>query len=191
MMKQAARNNFKFLISAIIIGIVVYAVLTPNTPVSLFQEESLLIDEPSAFATNAVYRTFDVQGNLTSVLHSERAKHFPDTDTGFLTKPDLQLYQEGEPNWHATSEEGQFDVKNDHIVLSGSVTIIGENRQGTPFTMTTEKLNYANKSDFIETDLPVKIISVESEITAVGMTANITEKKINLLSKVKGHYVQP
>ena len=192
MIKQAVRNNLKLLLSAaFVIAIVLYAVLTPNTPVSLFQEESLLIDEPDAFVTNAIYRTFDVKGNLTSVLHSERAKHFPDTDIGFLTKPDLQLYQEGESNWHATSEEGQFDVKNDHLVLSGNVTILGEDRKGTPFTMTTDKLNYANKSDFIETDLPVKIVSVDSEITAIGMTANLTEKKINLLSKVKGHYVQP
>ncbi len=191
-MKQVVKNNLKLILGmAFIASIILYAVMTPNTPVSLFQEEELLIDEPDAFVTNAVYRTFDVKGNLTSLLHSERAKHFPDTDIGYLTLPDLKLFQEGESNWHAQSEEGEFDVRNDHLVLKGNVVILGENRKGQPFTMTTDRLNYANKSDFIETDQPVKIVSSDSEITAVGMTADITEKKINLLSKVKGHYVQP
>ncbi|OZG70540.1 LPS export ABC transporter periplasmic protein LptC [Hahella sp. CCB-MM4] len=191
-MKQALKNNIKLVIGALIIsGIVLYSILTPNTPVSLFQEEPMLDDEPDAFVTGAEYRTYDERGNLESVLRSERAKHFPQTNIGLLTNPNLQLYQEGEPSWTAKSSEGQFDVQKDHVVLMGNVQIQGTDRKGEKFSMHTEKLNYANKSGFIDTDQPVKITSDTSEITAVGMTADIAQKKIILLSKVKGQYVQP
>ncbi|WP_020409656.1 LPS export ABC transporter periplasmic protein LptC [Hahella ganghwensis] len=191
-MKQTLKNNLKLLIGAIAIsGIILYSVLTPNTPVSLFQDEPMLVDEPDAFVTGAEYRTFDQHGNLESVLHSERAKHFPQTNIGLLTNPKLQLYQEGKPSWNAQSLEGQFDVQKDYLVLMGNVRILGTDRRGETFSMFTEKLNYANKSGFIATDQPVKITSSSSELTAVGMKANIAKKKITLLSKVEGHYVQP
>ena len=165
-----------------------YGIFSPENPVPFFEEENLISDEPDAFIVEGAYSSYGKDGMLESVLRSTQAKHYPNTNKGRLTNPSLELYQDGELRWKTTSELGEFDVNNDTLTLSGDVTVFGETNNGRPLVMTTESVNYANKSSFIHTNKAVQIKSEVSEISAVGMTANIEDRTIKLLSNVKGKY---
>jgi len=164
-------------------------VFSPESPVPFFEEEEKLIsDEPDAFIVDGVYTSYGRDGYLESVLKSAQAKHYPITNIGHLIEPSLQLFQEGELRWTTTSEHGEFDVTKDTLMLSGNVTVYGETSNGTPLLIKTESVTYANKSGFIHTEEAVTITSQVSKISAVGMTADVADRTVKLLSEVKGKY---
>ncbi len=188
-MLNLLRNNLKWILAVLLfLAIVLYGVMSPETPVPFFEEELLLSDEPDAFVVNATYTSYGNEGKLESILKTNQAKHYPRTDTGLLANPSLELYQDGELRWVAQSQQGEFDMTNDTLVLSGDVEVIGETRNGTPLTMQTNSLTYANKSSFIRTDDAVVISSPGSQLSALGMTANVEDRTVILESNVKGHY---
>lgn len=188
-MLNLLKNNLKWVLGVILLlSLLLYGALSPENPVPFFEEEILISDEPDAFVVDAVYTSYGKEGKLESILKSTQAKHYPHTNTGQLTNPSLELYQNGDLRWTTKSKQGQFDVTNDTLVLSGNVVVFGETNNGTPLTMTTESLSYANKSSFIHTDQAVKITSQVSELSAVGMTANVEDRTVQLLSQVKGQY---
>ena len=183
------KNNLKWILGTVLcLALLLYGFFAPETTVPFFEEEALITDEPDAFIIDGVYTSYRQDGKLESVLRSTLAKHYPKTDTGRLENPNLELYQNGELRWTTTSNKGEFDVIEDTLVLTGNVTVFGETEGGIPFTMKTDSLNYANKSSFIETDKPVRIVSQSGDISGVGMKANIQNRTIKLLSQVKGNY---
>jgi lipopolysaccharide export system protein LptC len=188
-MLDILRKNLKWIIgSGLFLVLLWYGIFSPESPVTFFEEKQLISDEPDAFIVNGAYTSYGKDGKLESILRSTQAKHYPKTNIGLLANPSLELYQNGELRWKTTSRQGEFDVTNDTLTLSGDVNVFGETNHGTPLTMTTESVNYANKSSYIHTDQAVKITSQVSEISAVGMTANVEDRTVQLLSKVKGKY---
>ena len=153
-----------------------------------FEEEKLIVDEPDAFIVEGIHTTYGDDGQLESILRSSQVKHYPETNMGRLVNPRLELYQAGQLRWTTISEQGEFDVNNDTLTLTGSVTVYGETNNGKPLYMKTESINYANKSRLIHTDQPVQINSQVSKISADGMTANVDERTVQLLANVKGKY---
>ena len=183
------RTNLKGIAVVLVaLALLLFGILSPDHPVPFFEEENLIVDEPDAFVVDGVHTTYDEDGKLESVLRSAQVKHYPATNTGRLVRPRLELYQAGKLRWTTTSEQGEFDVDNDTLNLTGSVTVFGETSNGTPVYIRTETIRYANESRFISTDQPVKIISQVSEISADGMIANVEERTVQLLSNVRGSY---
>ncbi|WLQ14589.1 LPS export ABC transporter periplasmic protein LptC [Hahella aquimaris] len=191
-MTELFRQYSKWLYAALAAFLVFYLVAYQDeASAPFFEEESLLKDEPDAFVINAVYTTYNKEGALTSRLQSQLAKHYPDTDTGVLTRPNLEIFQQGEKSWHVESLEGELLIKQDTLKLRGDVEVNGASNDGAPILMQTQALDYNNKSRFISTDQPVKITSNINQLTAVGMEADIDKKLIVLLSQVTGVYAQP
>jgi len=181
--------NVVWLLGALItLAWLLIGIFSADNPVPFFEEESLIVDEPDAFVVDGIHTTYGEDGNIESVLRSSQVKHYPETNKGRLVSPRLELYQAGELRWTTTSEQGEFDVNNDTLTLTGGVTVFGQTNNGTPIYMKTESVKYANESRVIHTDYLVKINSQVSEISANGMTAYVDERTVQLLANVKGSY---
>lgn len=151
-------------------------------------EEAQSDHRPDAFVTNGRYRTFREDGQLSSLLTSQRAVHYPHDNSGHLQIPRIQLFpRDGQP-WHVQSEEGLLEFDSDIAVLRNNVRLESVNDTQQASTLETEELMLNNRTRFITTDQPVKISSRQGEVTAIGMDAYVDEKRIILKSQVKGFY---
>lgn len=145
-------------------------------------------ETPDAFVVDGRYRIFREDGNLSSLLTSEYAVHYPNSNTGNLREPRMQLFQENGRPWHIESRSGHLDFDADQLTLQDQVLVRTQVADQRPWTMTTEWLQLDNQRRFITTDQAVKISSSDAETTALGMDAYVDEKRIILRSQVRGTY---
>ncbi|UZE95203.1 LPS export ABC transporter periplasmic protein LptC [Alkalimarinus alittae] len=145
-------------------------------------------DEADFFIVKGQYTSFDEDGNLSSTMKSDEAKHYPKQNNAILTKPNLLVYREDSPPWRLTADMGQYDMNDENLTLNQNVVIIRNETLETPWTLKTESLTLLNKSRFITTKQPVTISDKTSILEGVGMNAWIDEKKVELTSNVRGYY---
>jgi len=182
------RKVLFFLAALAVAALLVWSWQDDNTLLPSAGQEADSEHRPDAFVTNGRYRTFREDGQLSSVLTSPQAVHYPHDNSGHLQNPQIQLFpRDGQP-WHAESEEGLLDFNSDIATLRKNVRLqsLGDSPQAS--TLETEKLTLNNRTRFITTDQPVKITSQQGEVTAIGMDAYVDEERMILKSHVKGLY---
>ena len=147
-------------------------------------------DEPDFFIVNGKYTLFNEKGNISSVIKSENAKHYPQKNVATLIKPDLLIYREDNTPWRVTANSGEYDLDQETIELEENVVIIRDEHLATPWKLTTESLTILNKSRYVTTKQAVTISDSVSIMKGIGMNAWLDDKKIELTSNVRGNYVQ-
>jgi lipopolysaccharide export system protein LptC len=153
-------------------------------------ESSTGKDEPDFFIVNGKYTLFNEKGNISSVIKSEKAKHYPDRNIAVLTEPNLLVYREDNTPWRVTAESGEYSLDQEKIELEKNVVIIRDEHLATPWKLTTESLTILNKSRFATTTQAVTISDSVSIMKGIGMNAWLDDKRIKLTSNVRGSYVQ-
>jgi LPS export ABC transporter protein LptC len=81
---------------------------------------------------------------------------------------------------HWFQQEGRIDLQGDVVVQSSN-----------GFSLYTQKLTYMKKGDLISTDLPVRLINREMELTGTGLRLPIKNQRLELLSNVQGKFHAP
>lgn len=157
------------------------AVTTENTTVQ---------DEPDFFIVNGKYTLFNEKGDISSIIKSEKAKHYPERDIVLLTEPNLLVYREDSTHWRIKAKSGEYDLAQEKIELENNVVIIKDEHLPTPWKLTTESLTIINESRFATTKQAVTISDGMSVMKAIGMNAWIDNNKIELTSNVRGNYVR-
>jgi len=147
-------------------------------------------DEPDFFIVNGKYTLFNEKGNISSIIKSEKAQHYPDRNIAELTEPNLLVYREDNTPWRVTAKSGEYDLDQEKIELEKNVVIIRDEHLATPWKLTTESLTILNKSRFVTTKQSVTISDSVSIMKGIGMNAWLDDKKIELTSNVRGSYVQ-
>jgi len=147
-------------------------------------------DEPDSFIVNGKQTLFDEQGNVSSIIKSEKTQHYPDKNMALLTEPNLLIYRDDGTQWRITADSGEYDLNEESIELEKNVVIIRDEQLATHWKLTTESLTILNKSRYITTKQAVTISNSVSVMNAVGMKAWLDNKKIELTSNVRGSYVQ-
>jgi lipopolysaccharide export system protein LptC len=147
------------------------------------------MEEPDSYLVNGVYREYGVTGELNSKMSTRQGVHFPDSDEGIFSSPDILIYQEDRTPWTIKASQGQYLSKQEQLVLKGNVVI--EQLQGDVpvLNFQTDELSLYTKTKYIVTDRPVKISGAEGLTSAIGMKVWVNEKRVELLSNVKGTYV--
>lgn len=147
------------------------------------------MEEPDAYLVNGVYREFKPSGELSSKMTTKQGLHFPESDEGVFSTPNILIYQEDRTPWVITSQQGQYLSKTEQLLFKGSVLIQQLDKDAPVLDFETDELSLFTKTKFIITDKPVKISSKAVTTTATGMKVWIDEKKVELLSNVEGIYV--
>lgn len=147
------------------------------------------MEEPDAYLVNGTYREYNVSGDLNSKMTARQGVHFPGTDEGIISSPDILIYQEDRTPWTIKAQRGQYLSKSEQLILKGNVIIQQLSGDVSVINFETDELSLFTKTKYIVTDRPVKISGAEGTTSAVGMKVWVDEKKVELLSKVEGTYV--
>lgn len=145
-----------------------------------------------AVARNASTNYYDEQGELSHTFKSKKLSHYrpsdrPEDSYTSVEAPDIVVFNKNEDPWHMSAETARVN-SNQIIILSENVQIEQAGVNGEQTTMLTPELILDTDNKLAYTSKTVTIDSPLGEITAVGMQADLADKKITLLSKVQGRH---
>jgi lipopolysaccharide export system protein LptC len=146
--------------------------------------------EPDGFIVNALYRSYDVDGNLSSRIETERAEQFEGEQYALMDRPRGAVFEhETRLPWLISADDGRYDLKTEQLLLLGDVEVIRENPELAPSRLLTERLTLDNRERIVHTEAPVTLLDFRGTTDAVGMRAWIDERVIEFESQVEGEYV--
>jgi LPS export ABC transporter protein LptC len=86
-----------------------------------------------------------------------------------------------------TARKGHLFLQEGRIDLQGDV--VAQSSNG--FTLYTQRLAYTKEGDLISTDLPVRLVNREMELTGTGLHLPLKNQRLELLSDVQGKFHVP
>ena len=139
---------------------------------------------------------YDAEGNINYTLQAERQVHYNDDSTE-LEKPFIRVHQKRDSRWSIVANSGRIlasktttDGAFKRIELNGDVQVYSLDEFGNRTVMSTEFLTLNMKSEILETDHPVLIITSALQQSSIGMVAKLRTDEINFLREIKGRYDQ-
>jgi len=150
---------------------------------------------PHTYLLDVEIRQFDEAGNIryqmnSPVIRSFQVKETPSTaDYSLFTTPAFVLSNDPQkPRWFVSALEGRLDSNDEWFTLTKDVLARQTSEKQGEITIATSELRLNTQQQFAETDKAVTMRAAKSEITAVGMRAEMKREHIELLSHVKGTY---
>lgn len=139
---------------------------------------------------------YDAEGNINYTLQAERQVHYNDDSTE-LEKPVIRVYQEHDSHWNIVANSGRVlapkttvDGAFTRIELNGNVQVCSYDEFGNRTVMSTEFLILNTKSEILETDRKVSIVTSALQQSSKGMIAKLKTDEINFLHEIRGQYEQ-
>ena len=135
----------------------------------------------------------DAEGNLRYVLSATEMLHYPDDDSTQLQRPRFTQYTVDKPYTQIQGQRGLVSSKGDNVYIMDNVKVVRQAFEGRgEMTVLTEYLHVIPDDDLAITDRPVVITQAPTTVAyGTGMIYNKKERTLQLLSKVRVHYVQP
>jgi len=150
---------------------------------------------PHTFITDVEVRHYDQDGQLHYQMSTPLIRSFqPQTKASaedyslFQTPVFILVNDPKKPGWLVTSQEGRLDSNNEWFTLSQDVVARQTSEKQGETTITTSDLRLNTREQFAETSKAVTMRAAKSQITGVGMRADMKRDHIQLLSNVKGNY---
>jgi len=150
---------------------------------------------PQIYVTDVEMRQFDKKGQAHYQLKTPLIKHFQIEEkasakdyTLFETPVFVLTDDPAKPAWFVTAQEGRRDANGEWFTLNRDVLA----RQTSPtqgeMTLSTDELRLNTQEQYAETNKTVTMRGAQSQMTSLGMRADIKRDHIELLSHVKGSY---
>ena len=163
---------------------------------TLNSQTELSLRYPNAIMDGATTRQFDANGNIEYELISDQIRFFEETEQysdAYIEykNPEFMFYAEDQREpITVTSEKGYSFDGGETIELNDKVTLVQPLENGELYQVDTDTLTILPTQQFAETDKPVIITQKIGVTTATGLKANLKQQRIELLSNVRGNYVQ-
>ena len=148
----------------------------------------------SAYSEGINTILYDSQGNINYTLQAERQVHYNDDSTE-LEKPFIRLYQDGDSRWNIVANSGRISAAEttadgalEKIELLGDVQVYSLDKFGNKTLMSTEFLTLNPKSEILETDQPVSVVTSALQLSSIGMIAKLRTDEITFLREIRGRY---
>lgn len=146
------------------------------------------VARPYATLGNGTIRQFNDQGQTAVVLSMDKALYYEESDAVEMLSPRMQISNDQGLKVRVQAARGNYHPNAQTLDLSDQVRVI-QTANGNPDTLiSTETLAIDNRSRFISTDSAVTITRGAQRLQAVGLRASLDEKRVELLSQVKGRY---
>lgn len=141
------------------------------------------------FMENFTTQVLDSRGRPQYILRARHMEHYPHDGHSELEQPLLTLYQDDE-QWTVSAARGVLEKNNEKIMLHGEVMIDKHLRDDPApvLQIQTRELLVLPPQSYAETDQQTRIIQGNSTIDSRGVRAFFEEKRIQLLSQVRGVY---
>jgi len=160
--------------------------LQQQAPVKIF---------PHTYITDVEVRQYNQDGSIHYQMNTPLIRRFQvednpgDKDYSLFATPEFMLSASPEkPAWHITAKEGRLDNNDIWFTLTQDVLARQTSEKQGETTITTSDLRLNTQDQFAETSKAVTMRAAKSQITAVGMHADMKREHIELLSNVKGTY---
>lgn len=144
---------------------------------------------PDAYLKDFELVEMDEQGRPRQKISGARMDHFADTRTSEVVRPRVDLYSQNDrPAWQIDAEGGIMPDHADVVTLIGKVqarTADGENRETVIDTADVEIDTQANTA---RSDAAVKITSAMGVTDGVGLRADMSARRYQLLSNVRSEH---
>ena len=144
--------------------------------------------KPSSFIQNGRFVIYDKAGYST-ILVSEKTSFFENANYADIVSPSLTLEDSSGDEVHLTAQTGRYYPKSEKLTLKGDVIVSQIYPVDSAWSLRGEAFTFDNKSRFISSDQAVNMKKGLHSINAIGLKAWIDEKRIELLSQVRGEYV--
>lgn len=187
------RSQIYLLLAVLLITVLLYLRDWERNPLSI-QQEPAEENLPYAVARNAATTHFSEEGELEYTFEAKVLEYYreeeedkPATEYTLVRQPRVVLYLEDEP-WRIIANEGMYSEQENKLILWDDVKVTQSRIAGQDTELLTSRLEIYPARKLAETREPVKITSAWGEIDAVGMRADLAERKIKLLSKVQGRH---
>lgn len=186
---------------ALALSALIYFSDSPENILGTYNSLETEVDvSPFAVARGATTTVYDDSGKVAYKFNAVRLEHYTDEDIkksaqakehagdGVFTlveRPQLIIYQNNEP-WVVLADKGKMTSSDQQIELWQNVMVKHLSSAGIPTEINTERLFIDPIGKFANTEESVRITSEKIELEGVGMTADLNNEKINLLSQVHG-----
>jgi len=152
---------------------------------------------PTTFAVNSKTKQYDETGKLSYSIHSQETRHYDRTTDGpeiTFEKPTVIVYenavqaQERVATLTVSADKGEGNEKQDELMLIGNVVLEQAAIDGSITQLKTDQLRVQPNRRYAETTKPVIITDKTGTTSATGLKVFFDDKRIELLSDVKGQY---
>jgi lipopolysaccharide export system protein LptC len=144
--------------------------------------------EPDSYMEGFTRTAMDERGHVKTRLYADRMFHYPDDDSTRLTRPRIEILEDGPP-WYAAAETGFVDAKGEVVLLRGEVRIWRNDAAGgRAIEIITTRMRVLPTTRYAETDDPVTLVTPESVTHAVGMRGDLRFNRLELLEQVRTRY---
>jgi len=150
---------------------------------------------PQFYMKNVTTSEFDVNGKLRYQLATPSISHYQlhlnapgENDYTLIEQPSLIFHHEDQAPWIIKATEGRSEKNGALIHLLQDVVISQHSTQQGLVQITTESLLAKPLEQFVETDKAVKITAEQTQIDAIGMSADLAASRLQLNSQVDAVY---
>ena len=144
--------------------------------------------KPSAFLINSTFFLYNTKGQ-SSEIHAKKAYFFSNSEFIKIDQPSFLSTANTEIKYTLSANSGDYHPTAETLLLTGNVSAQQITREKLIWTIETEQLLLNYKTGQMSTDEKVIITQGKHSLTAKGLEASMNDKKLNLLSNVRGKYV--
>lgn len=180
----------------VIVLVIVFATFKySNKEDSVSQQQAEAKVFPQSYITDVEMRQFDASGNIQYQMNTPLIRRFQVNDSPsdkdyslFETPVFMVVTNPQRPGWFITSQEGRLDTNDTWFTLTQEVLARQTSEKQGETTISTSDLRLNLQDQFAQTSKAVTMRAAKSQITALGMRADMKRERIELLSNVKGTY---
>lgn len=129
--------------------------------------------------------TLDAEGKESFSLKAPSLQQTPGASTMELTAPVFLMPDQHGSHWEIRSKTGWVNEKSDEIRLRGDVVANSPMGATRPTVVNTEELDVFPQQNLATSPAVVTITGPGSTMRGTGMRAHLSDKRVELLSKVK------
>lgn len=155
------------------------------------EEERHIIDTSSPDYTMEKFTSIhtDESGQLKSRLQAENMLHYSNRKTQ-LSAPSIIFYKQAEPDWFVQAEQGEISANREDVWLLGQAHLWQlDEHQKKRIEIDSSDIHVKLSKNYAETLAPTIVLMKNGKIHSTGVKVFTAEQRIELLSKVRGHYV--
>ncbi len=145
--------------------------------------------EPDYYMDEFELTALNLAGKPAHKLYADSLKHYANDDSATLERPHLVVFRSEDEFWDIRAESGLVLNGGETVLLQGEVIILRITATDTEaLQIYTFDLTVHLQTKYMETAAPVNIKDGRGRTTAIGMRTNLRQRRIELLSEVRGTY---
>jgi len=131
----------------------------------------------------------DKKGQLKNRLQAKNMLHYFNKKTQ-LNAPKIVFYKQAIPDWFVQAEQGEISANRNEMWLLGQARLwqLDDNQQKR-IEIESSDIHVRLSEEYAETFAPTTVLMKNAEIHSTGVKLFTAQERIELLSKVRGHYV--